>query len=65
MYRPVVWRGILVEGKRPDSLPILPTVKGSPAISLARAHKLGISVTSTLLLSVDVVKSFEWQKASK
>lgn len=58
-------RAILVDGKAPASLPILPTVKGSPAISLARAQKLGIAVKSTLLLSVDVVKAFEWDKAVK
>lgn len=58
-------RAILVDGKVPMSLPIRPTVKGRPAISLARAQKLGIAVKSTLLLSVDVVKTFEWEKAGK
>jgi ABC-type uncharacterized transport system substrate-binding protein len=58
-------RAILIDGKVPASLRILPTVKGSPAINLARAQRLGISVKSTLLLSVDVVKSFEWQKTAR
>lgn len=58
-------RAILVDGKAPMSLPILPTAKGSPAISLARARKLGLSVSSTLLLSVEVVKTFEWEKGAR
>ncbi len=55
-------RAILVEGKRPDSLPVQPTVKGHPAISLARARQLGIPVKSSLLLSAEVVPMFEWEK---
>lgn len=55
-------RAILVDGKSPASLPIQPTVKGHPAISLARARQLGIKVSSSLLLSSEVVTSFDWDK---
>lgn len=53
-------RAILVDGKSPASLPIEPTRKGNPAINLARARQLGISVPSSVLLSSEVVKEFEW-----
>jgi len=55
-------RGILTEGRSPSSYAMEPTVKGEPAISLARAKKLGLPVKSKLLLTVKVVKSFEWEK---
>ena len=55
-------RGILLEGKRPSSFPILPTIKGQPVLSLARAKKLGIQIKSTILLTAGVVKQFEWEK---
>ncbi|HTG01288.1 MAG TPA: ABC transporter substrate binding protein [Nitrospirota bacterium] len=55
-------RLILIDGKKPGSLPMLPTVKGHPVISLARARQLGINVSSTLLLSSEVVTAFEWEK---
>ncbi len=58
-------RAILLEGKAPDSLPVNPTVKGRPAINLARALQLGISVQSTELLSSEVVTSFEWQRTGE
>lgn len=55
-------RSILVDGKPPASLPMLPTKKGVPAISLARARDLGITPTSTLLLSSEVSTAYEWNK---
>lgn len=55
-------RAILVDGKVPDSLPMRPTVKGHPAINLARAKQLGIAVKSSLLLSSEVVTHYEWDK---
>jgi len=55
-------RAVLVEGRSPGSLPVRPTLKGHPAISLARARQLGIAVKSSLLLSAEVVKSFEWER---
>jgi ABC-type uncharacterized transport system substrate-binding protein len=55
-------RAILVDGKSPSSFPMKPTVKGNPAVSLARANKLGIKVKSGLLLSAEVVAKFDWEK---
>jgi ABC-type uncharacterized transport system substrate-binding protein len=55
-------RAILVDGKSPADIPMTPTAKGLPVISLARAEKLGIKVKSGLLLSAEVVKQFEWDR---
>lgn len=55
-------RTILSDGKSPSTLPMLPTSKGLPVISLARAQKLGITVRSEQLLSAEVVTRFEWEK---
>jgi ABC-type uncharacterized transport system substrate-binding protein len=55
-------RAILGEGKRPSSIPMRPTVKGIPVISLPRAAQLGIRVKSGVLLSAEVVERFEWDK---
>ena len=55
-------RVILVEGKRPASIPMAPTTKGMPVISLARAKQLGIGIKSSLLLSSQVIQDFEWNK---
>lgn len=57
-------RAILIDGRRAADLPIVPTVKGHPAISLARARQLGITVRATELLSSEVVPEFEWNKAA-
>lgn len=54
-------RAILLEGRTPGSLPMRPTVKGHPAINLARAKQLGINVKSSLLLSTEVVTGYEWE----
>lgn len=55
-------RSILVEHRKPSSLPIAPTTKGVPVISLARAKQLGIIPPSTQLLSSSVVTSYIWNK---
>jgi ABC-type uncharacterized transport system substrate-binding protein len=55
-------RKVLVEGKSPRELPMLPTTKGVPVISLARAKKLGIKVHSDLLLSAQIITRFEWAR---
>ncbi len=55
-------RAILRDGKSPRALPMLPTSRGLPVISLARARKLGIAVRSEQLLSAEVVTRFEWEK---
>jgi ABC-type uncharacterized transport system substrate-binding protein len=54
--------GILADGKSPASFPMLPTVKGEPIISLARAKRLGIRVSSDLLLTAIVASKFEWEQ---
>ena len=55
-------RAILVEGISPSSFAMLPTNKGLPVISLARARALGLTVKSGVLLSAEVVEKFEWEK---
>lgn len=55
-------RAILRDGKSPASLPMAPTTKGLPVISLARAKKLGIKVPSDSLLTSEVITTFEWEK---
>lgn len=54
-------RAILVDGVAPNSLPIQPTLKGHPAINLARAHFLGLKVNASLLLSAEVMTRYAWQ----
>jgi ABC-type uncharacterized transport system substrate-binding protein len=55
-------RDILVEGKSPVSIPMEPTIKGEPVISLARAKKLGLSIDSEILLAADIVEKFSWEE---
>ena len=58
-------RAILREGRSPASLPVVPTTQGQPAISLARARQLGIQVSSSLLLSAEVVRHFAWADGAR
>lgn len=53
---------ILSEGKSPSSIPMRPTAKGIPVISLARAVKLGIPAKSGVLLSAEVIERFDWDR---
>lgn len=53
-------RAILREGRAPVSLPVAPTTKGHPAISLARARQLGLPVKSSLLLASEVLRQYAW-----
>lgn len=53
-------RAILKDGRPPSSIPMKPTVKGVPVISLARANKLGLKVKSGVLLSAEVITKFDW-----
>jgi ABC-type uncharacterized transport system substrate-binding protein len=55
-------RGILVDGKAPSSFAMVPTTKGLPVISLARAKKLGLNLDAELLLTAEVIQKFEWDK---
>jgi ABC-type uncharacterized transport system substrate-binding protein len=54
-------RGILADGLSASSFPMQPSRKGEPAVSLARARKLGLRITSEILLTARVVGSFDWQ----
>lgn len=54
-------RAILVEGKSPSSLPMLPTIKGEPVINLARARKLGLTPSSDVLLTAKVYTKYKWE----
>ncbi len=55
-------RGILAEGKKPLSYPVMPTMKGEPVVSLARAERLGIKIKTGILLTAEVIEKFEWEK---
>ena len=53
-------RGILVDGRAPSTYPIEPTVKGKPVVSLARARDLGITVSTNILLTAQVIPDYQW-----
>ena len=55
-------RGILAAGKSPSSFAMVPTTKGVPVISLARARKLGLRLNSDLLLGAEIIQRFEWDQ---
>lgn len=55
-------RAILVDRKSPAELPMKPTAKGLPVVSLARANALGIKIDSDVLLSTEVIEKFDWDK---
>ncbi len=57
-------RAILVDGVSPGTLPMRPTAKGQPAISLRRAKALGLTVRSTQLLQSNIVRQYEWEPRS-
>ncbi|MCB1741326.1 MAG: hypothetical protein KDK91_13205 [Gammaproteobacteria bacterium] len=53
-------RAILVDGRSPASIPMAPTVRGEPTVSLARARALGLKIPSSLLLNAHVQTKFRW-----
>ena len=55
-------RAILIEKRPPASLPMKPTAKGHPAISLARARQLGLKIKSTQLLTAEVIPNYQWAR---
>ncbi len=57
-------RAILVDHASPASLPIRPTAKGHPALNLARARALGLTVRSTQLLQSEIIRGYEWETRS-
>ena len=54
-------RAILVDGKQPFEIPIRATARGEPAVSLARARKIGIRIKSSVLLSAEIIPKFQWE----
>lgn len=55
-------RKILIDGDRPNSIPMVPTLKGEPVVSLARANKLGLTLETEILLFSQVIDKFNWEK---
>ena len=51
-------RSILSEGRSPASYPMKATEKGIPIVNLARARKLNINPSSSVLLTAEVVTEF-------
>jgi ABC-type uncharacterized transport system substrate-binding protein len=49
-------RGVLIDRRRPSEYPMTATRTGLPMINLARARKLGLNPSATVLLTADVVK---------
>lgn len=54
-------RAMVLEAKPAPDLPMKPTTKGLPVISLARAKRLALPVRSRELLSSMVIRYFEWE----
>ncbi len=55
-------RAILTQGRSPSSFAMVPTVKGMPVVSLARARKLGIRLDAEVLLGAEIIQRFEWDQ---
>ena len=51
-------RSILTESRSPASFQMKPTEKGVPIVSLARAKKLNMNPSSSVLLTAEVVTEF-------
>lgn len=57
-------RAILVDRQAPSSLPMEPTRRGTPVVSLRRAWRLGLQPSSSVLLSAQVLTRFDWDSSS-
>jgi ABC-type uncharacterized transport system substrate-binding protein len=55
-------RAILTEGRSPSSFEMRPTVRGLPVVSLARIKALGLTPTTGVLLSSEVIQKFDWDR---
>ena len=55
-------REILLDRRSPSEIPIKTTLRGEPAVSLARAKSLGIRLKSSVLLTAEVVSRFNWEQ---
>lgn len=53
-------REILASGRAPSSFPMMPTTKGEPVISLARARQLKIVPDANVLLTARVFTKYKW-----
>ena len=53
-------RQILTGERAPSEIEIAPTVHGKPVVSLARAKALGVRIPSSVLLSSEVIETYEW-----
>lgn len=56
-------RQILSGERKPSEIEIAPTVQGAPVVNLARASRLGLNIPSSVLLSSEVITSFEWNRS--
>ena len=52
---------ILIAGKRPSRLEILPTEKGIRNINLRRSEDLGLKIPSVILVNSSVFETFPWE----
>jgi ABC-type uncharacterized transport system substrate-binding protein len=55
-------KSILIDGKKPNELPIEPALKGTSIINLQRAKMLGLNIKSGILLNSKIIKKFEWEQ---
>ena len=55
-------RAILVEGRSPASIPMAPTTRGLPVVNLARARRLGLMPSTSVLLTAEVIKDYDWDE---
>ena len=53
---------ILAEGKSVRDFPMRPTLKGVPIVSLARAKRLGLKISSSVLLTAEIIQHFDWDR---
>lgn len=58
-------RQILTREKQPHQIDMVPTLKGMPVISLARARQLDLPLPTSLLLNASVIKAFSWESVAE
>ena len=58
-------RRILTREMQPHQINMVPTLKGKPVISLARARQLNLSLPTSLLLNASVIKAFSWESVAE
>jgi ABC-type uncharacterized transport system substrate-binding protein len=55
-------RQILLEGKKPNEIKPQATTIGEPVVNQARLNALGIKADSNVLLTLQIIKDYEWNK---